>query len=108
MRSLDSSRRRAEIFLGIFSIDPALNGVSLDPDILLSDLKRHSGSDLQLLLYKIDTCYPLCHRMLHLDPCIHFHKPEFSIRFQKKFDRSRIYITGCFRRRHRRMPHFFS
>ena len=88
-------------------IDPALDGVSHNPDIALRDLERHSGSDFQLFFYKINPRHPLCHRMLYLDPCIHFHKPEFSIRFQKKFDGSCIYITGCFCRCHCRMSHFF-
>ena len=49
-------------------IDPALDGVSHNPDIALRDLERHSGSDFQLFFYKF----------LKFFCIIHFRVPFYS------------------------------
>ena len=70
----DRSRRRAESFLRILCIDPALDRMSGQFNVFLCIGQLLSGCDTDLFLYKIYTGYPFRYRMLHLDPGIHFHE----------------------------------
>ena len=65
-------------------------------NIFLFAGKRKSGSDTDLLFDKIHASHPLCDRMFHLDSGIHFHEIKSAIFIKKEFNRSGIFIPGCF------------
>ena len=79
-----------------------------EPHFVLGIGKRLPGSDPDLLFYQINPGHPFGHRMLYLDPGIHFHKIKVSIFLQKKFDGARIFIVRGLRRPDGSLSHFLS
>ena len=75
----DRSRGRAEIFIRILGIDPALDRMSGQNNILLPLRQWKPGGDPDLFLDQIDPGHPLCHRMFYLDARIHLHKIKLPV-----------------------------
>ena len=83
---------------GILGVDPALDGVAVKFDFLLCHLQTAAGGYADLFENQIDVGNHFRHRMLHLNPRIHFDEVEFPILVQE-FDRAYAEIfdrTHCF------------
>ena len=75
----DHARAWHKVLLRILRVDPALNGMAGDLNVLLAHGERFPRRDLDLLFDEVHVRDSLRHRMLHLDPRIHFHKIEIFI-----------------------------
>ena len=104
----DRSRRRTEVLLRIFRIDPALNGMPRDMDVFLSITQSLSVRNTDLFLDQVNACHPFGDRMLHLDPGIHLHEIKISVLLQKELNRPGICIMSRFCRLHCRLSHLLS
>ena len=93
------------MLIRVFGIDPALNGMAGDLDILLGHRQRLPRRDPDLLLNKVQIRHCLGHRMLHLDPGIHFHEIKFFIFIQKELNGPCILIMYGSCGLHRRLAH---
>ena len=82
MEALNQTRRGHEGGR-IFGVDPALDGMATDADILLGDRQGLAGGDAQLLLDQIDTSNHLGDRMLNLDTGVHFDEIELAVFVQE-------------------------
>ena len=75
---LDQARRGHE-GLGIFGVDPALDGVTGDLDVFLLDRQRVARGDAEHLLDDVDAGDHLGHRMLHLHAGVHLDEVEATV-----------------------------
>mmetsp|Transcript_32913 Transcript_32913/g.72695 ORF Transcript_32913/g.72695 Transcript_32913/m.72695 type:complete len:291 (-) Transcript_32913:657-1529(-) len=66
----------AEVLEWILGVDTALNGVTLELDILLCELELLALCHLDLLLDQIHAGDHLSHGVLHLDTGVHLHEVE--------------------------------
>ena len=82
--------------------------MSCDLDVLLLIAQRPAVRDADLLFHKIDPGHPLCYRMLHLDPRVHFHKIKITTLLEQELDGSRIRVMRCFRRFHGCLSHLLA
>ena len=71
----------------MFRVDPALDGVALDPDVLLLHRERRPGGDADLLVNQVDAGDHLGDRMLHLDAGVHLDEIELAV-LVEELDRS--------------------
>ena len=77
-------------------VDSAFDRRTFHSDLLLREIQRDTGSDPDLPFYKVKSSQHFRHAMLHLEPHIHFHKPEIAFTIQQKFKRTRADITDLF------------
>ena len=82
MEALDETGRGQEGGR-IFGIDPALDGVATDADVLLGDRQGLTGGNAQLLLDEVDAGDHLGDRMLHLDTGVHLDEIELAVLVQE-------------------------
>jgi hypothetical protein len=57
-------------------VDAGLRGVAVKNDVVLSDGEHLTGGDADLPLDEVDAGDHFRHRMLHLEPGVHFHEEE--------------------------------
>ena len=101
----DQTRAWEEVPVGIFRVDPALDGMPRLFHILLSDGELLPGRQPYLLLDDVDTRDHLRDRMLHLEPRIHLEKVEISAPIDKELARSHALVTHRARRLDGHSPH---
>ena len=89
----DPAGRGHETARRAFGIDAIFDGVAVDPQRRLREAKRLAGGDAQLLGDEIDTGDHLGHRMLDLQPRVHFQKVKLAVAIDE-FDRPGIAVAG--------------
>ena len=83
---------RAEVVPRVLGIDPALDGVALERDVLLSDFKRLSGRDRDLRPHNVHGGDLLGDGVLHLDTRVHLDEVVASLLVEKKFHGARVVV----------------
>src|SRR5690348_10769060 len=84
MKCRDTTWRRTEIIVRIFSIDTTFNRMHLWKIIVARDLFTYG--DLYLFLDQIIIDDLFCYTMLDLNTRIHFHEIEIAVFVHQKFD----------------------
>ena len=77
-------------------VDSAFDRRTFHSDLLLREIQRDTGSDPDLPFYQVKSSQHFRHAMLHLEPHIHFHKPEIAITVQEKFKGTHSDVTDFF------------
>ena len=72
----DRAGRRQKAVLGILGIDARFDGVTVEANLVLRQRQLFAGGDAELPLDQIEAGDRLGHRMLDLQPGIHFDEPE--------------------------------
>src|SRR5258706_2257936 len=67
----DATDRRHEILVWIFRVDPRLDSVAIEVDLILVERQLFAECDAQLPFHQIDACDQLGHGMLDLQAGIH-------------------------------------
>ena len=94
---IDGAGAWGEIVIRILGIDPALDGVTARLGIEDVLGHWHSGSNADLLFDELTAHDFLRHRMLHLNPGVHFHEVEIrSILIDEIFDGAGILVADRF------------
>src|SRR5829696_1305737 len=75
--------RGREAPIRILGVDPALDRMTVDHDLLLCVRERLTGGHTDLLLDEIDRRDHFAHRMLDLDPGVHLHECESALVVQQ-------------------------
>ena len=89
----------------ILGVDSALDRVAPRHDVVLREGKRLAAGHEQLRPHQIETGDRLGHRMLDLQPHVHFEKVErrrVAVARQQELDGSRVHVPGGSRRGERR------
>ena len=74
---------------GSSGVDPALDRVTLELEVVLAERDRLSRRDPDLLFDQVDPGDHLGHRVLDLDPRIHLDEVELARRVEEELDRAR-------------------
>jgi hypothetical protein len=82
MNGIDETRRRRE-GLGILGIDPALDGMAGEGDVLLREGQVGAGSNADLLLDQVEAGDHLGDRMLDLEARVHLDEVELATLVQE-------------------------
>jgi hypothetical protein len=69
--------------LGVLGVDPALDGVAVDHDVLLRKRQRRAGGDADLLAHQVDAGDHLGDRMLDLQARVHLDEVELAVLVQE-------------------------
>ena len=77
---------RTEIFVGIFRINTALNGVTVEENLILCFVQLCACGNTNLPLHKVKTCYHFGNAMLNLESGIHLHKVEVFVLVKKELN----------------------
>src|SRR5215470_5614098 len=72
------SRRGAE-GAGVLGVDPALDGMAVEADVLLLQREWRAGRDADLLDDEVNTGDHLSHRVLDLEPRVHLDEVELAV-----------------------------
>src|SRR5690606_4225237 len=69
--------------LRVFSVDPALDGVAGNMNLVLAVLQRQAAGNSQLFTHDVHAGDHLGNRMLHLNPGVHFDEIELAVLIQE-------------------------
>ena len=72
----DPAGRRQEAAFGILGIEPRLDGVAVEADLRLLKRQLFAAGNTELPFDQIETRDRFRHRMLDLEPRVHFDEPE--------------------------------
>jgi hypothetical protein len=84
---VDHARLRTEVVGRVLGIDPKLDRVAIEPDLLLARGERLAGREANLLGDQVDPGQRLGHRMLDLDPAVDLDEVEVSPRVEQELER---------------------
>ncbi len=90
---VDPAGLRQEAAVGVFGIEPDLDGVTGEPHLLLAERQALAARDPELPLDEVETGDRLGHRVLDLQPGVHFEKVEFAVGAEQELDRARAAIA---------------
>ena len=82
---LQSAGLRQEPARRVLGIQPHLDGMAVQLDIVLAERQRLAGCDAQLPLDQIGVGDPLGHRVLHLQAGVHLDEVEVLVRIHQEF-----------------------
>ena len=82
----DPPGRRQEPLADVLGVDPALDRVPSEHDVLLPDGERLAGGDEHLLADQVEPGDELRHGVLHLDPRVHLHEEVVARSGQQSLD----------------------
>ena len=85
---------RSEASRGVFRIDPAFNGMPVQMNVTLLVPEGQACGDPDLFPDQVHACHLLCHRMLHLNPRIHFDEIKMIFPVKNKFHGSRAHVMN--------------
>ncbi len=99
------SDRRQKVARRVLGIDARLDRPAVEPHVVLGERQLLAGGDAQHQLDEIEPGDQLGHRMLDLQPRIHFEKVEIALAIDDELDRAgRAVIDGA-SQRHRLRAH---
>jgi hypothetical protein len=91
----DATRRRQETACRIFGVEPQLDRVAVQPQLVLRERQRLATGDAQLPLDEVEAGDHLGHRMLDLQPGVHLHEIEPAVRRDDELDGARAHIADA-------------
>ena len=77
VKMLQPTGRWQEAGIWSLGVEPGLDGMAGEGDLLLAQWQGFTGGDAELPLHQILPCHGLGDRMLHLQPGVHLHEPDF-------------------------------
>ena len=83
---------------GIFSINPAFDGMAIELDLVLANADRFASSNAELLGNQVNPSDHLRHRMFNLNSCVHLHEIETAGAVEEKLNRASPFVvnaSGC-------------
>ena len=80
---------------GVLGVDPTLDRVPLNLDLVLLKIEWVPSCDLDLLLDQVDSGDDLAHRVLDLYTGVHLDKVEIARVVEDELHRPRVLITDC-------------
>ncbi len=83
----DRARRRREVLARVLGVDPALDRVAAQLEIILGDRQRLAGGDPDPLLDDVDPGHHLGHAVLDLDAGIHLEEEVLAV-LEQALDRA--------------------
>ena len=86
--------RGQEPLADVLGVDPALDRVAAQDDVLLADGERLAGGDEHLLADQVEPGHELGHRVLDLDPRVHLHEEVVALAREQPLDRAGRAIAG--------------
>jgi hypothetical protein len=90
------ARRRHKIIFSVVGGYSAFDRMALEAHVFLLQREGGAEANLNLLPDQIDAGDLLGHRVLNLDPRVHFHEIEFiAILIDQKFHRARAVVTDA-------------
>src|SRR5437762_1550182 len=89
----DLPRRGKEVPLRVLRIDPALDRVPARAHVVLPEAQRKPARDAKLLAHDVDPGHHLRHRMLDLDPRVHFEEIEVPAGVEEELDGARVAVA---------------
>src|SRR5829696_8823764 len=81
---LNFANARREVVGGVLGGDANFDCVPIRLEFALVELERHSGGNLDLSGHEVEPGYKLGHRMLDLDPRVHFHEVELTVAVEQE------------------------
>src|SRR5574341_1019166 len=102
----NSARRRREL-VRAFCVDPALDAVALDGNLVLGEGKGQARGHANLFLHKVDAGDHFGDGVLHLDPRVHFHEKEVPVLVHQEFDGAGVPVLDALRYGHGHLAHAF-
>ncbi len=97
--------RRQEPLVRVLGVDPGLEGVAVDPELLLGERERLAGRDPELPLDEVEPGDHLGDRVLDLQPGVHLHEEEGAGGVDDELHRAGADVADRPRRLHRRPAH---
>jgi hypothetical protein len=94
-----------KVVVGILSINPALDRISTQNDILLLQSEFLTRCDVQLLFDQIDPSNHFGYRMLDLEASVHFEKVEMTVFIDKEFHGPCVEVVRSSNNLERRFTH---
>ena len=94
----DPARRRQEASRHVLCVDPALDRVPAQDDVLLREGQGLTRRDEHLLAHEVDARDHLRDRVLDLDPRVHLHEEVLAVRCEQALDRPGRPVAGGTRR----------
>ena len=86
--------RRAKIVVGVFGVDPALDRMAADDDVLLAERQRLAGGDPDLLLDQVDAGDHLGDGVLDLDPGVDLDEVEVVVGVDQELAGAGVDVAG--------------
>src|SRR5271156_5623682 len=99
------SGRWEEIVVGILGINTAFNGMAAQRDVLLRERKWFTASNSNLKFHDVQRSNQFGHRMLDLEPRVHFEEIKAAVRIHQELDGSRVRIPAGLRELHGGIAH---
>jgi len=96
VEEIDLAWARAEVVVGVFRVDAALDGVVTRSGVAHMPTHGFAGSDADLLFDEVTAVDFLSDGMLHLDAGVHLHEVEISVIVDKILDRAAVFVTNLF------------
>ena len=93
---IDGSRAGKKVTIGVFGINPALDGTAAKVQVVKTIAELLTGGQSDLLFDQINAGGQLGDRVLHLDTGVYFHEIKVPIGIQKKFNRAGIAVINRF------------
>ena len=81
--------------IGVFGVDPALDRVPAEHDIVLLEGQGLTRGDPDLLLDEVDARHQLRDRVLNLDSRVDLDEVEVVGRVNQEFTGSRVHVPRC-------------
>ena len=95
---------RQEVAFRVLGVDANLDGMAIDPQVLLYEGEGLSRSDLQLQFHQVQAKNCLRHRMFDLQARVHLHEVEV-LSLHDELDRARADVVDGARGAYRRLAH---
>ena len=80
---------------GVLGVDPTLDRVPLDLDVVLLNIELVPSCDLYLFLNQVDPGDDLAHRVLDLYTGVHLDEVKIILVIKDELHRPRILIANC-------------
>src|SRR5207247_11266079 len=100
--------RRLKIFLWIFGVDAALDGMQARSCMRDVRGKRFSGSNANLFFDQVTSINLFRDRVFHLDARIHLDEIKMPILIDEELDRARIFVSDRLGQLHGCIAHFLA
>ena len=96
MQEVDLARAGLEVVGGVLGVDPALDGVAPEGDLLLGVGQGQPRGDADLLPHQVHPGDEFSDRVLHLDPGVHLDEIEVAVGVQHELDGAGVLVVGRF------------
>ena len=90
----DLAGRGAEVVVGVFGVDPTLEGVPVGDDVRLLERQRLTRGDADLLFHKIDAGHHFRDRVLDLNARVDLDEVEPVVGVDEEFTGSRVDVSN--------------